>query len=579
MLKLSMFLSLLAYPLVAGNPFAGHAFYVNPSYQAELDASIATSTDPNVTATLKQMREVPSAYWIDVKSKITGSDTKSVGGILADAASKSPPQLITLIVYDLPNRDCKAKASNGEICCNPNADGTCDYNKGGTCDAGLAEYQKDYIDPFSTIVKKYIGKVPIVLIVEPDSLPNLASNMQDPHCGNDATVTSYKSGVAYAVNTFAAAGCTGEASQCTMYIDAAHGGWLGWDDNLVAFTNVISELNIASKIRGFSTNVANYQPLGEQCPFVPNKYGGSPTRNDFCLPGGAGGPSHPCCADPCNLEHQYNPGNNELNYAQSLVFVMGMKIPGFSPKVVIDTGRNGMETKVRSDCANWCNPRGMGVGHFPTVDTANSSYIDAYYWLKTPGESDGCTASLPDGSSCPRFDSFCGSPDSIGSASGEPRAPQAGQWFDYQIKQLASNANMGPLPPPGPPTPPPPTPAPPTPTPPTPSPAATCNACGYNCHPDCSNCGRCNTKPGCDSEAHCLGTCNSEGNAKWCGAPSPSPPTPPPTPPPSPTPPPPPTPPAGDCPGGSLSACIGLCPADPPVAYQACVKECAVRCS
>merc|ERR1711879_444159 len=33
------------------------------------------------------------------------------------------------------------------------------------------------------------------------------------------------------------------------------------------------------------------------------------------------------------------------------------------------------------------------------------------------------------------------------------------------------------------------------------------------------------------------------------------------------------------CPGGSLSACIGLCPSDPPAAYQACVKECVARCS
>lgn len=90
--------------------------------------------------------------------------------------------------------------------------------------------------------------------------------------------------------------------------------------------------------------------------------------------------------------------------------------------------------------------------------------IDAYYWLKTPGESDGCTQTLPDGSQCVRYDSMCGSADSIGSRSGEPRfisrkkkkhfsfkmvltknyfrAPVAGQWFDYQIKQLAANANF-----------------------------------------------------------------------------------------------------------------------------------------
>jgi cellulose 1,4-beta-cellobiosidase len=116
-------------------------------------------------------------------------------------------------------------------------------------------------------------------------------------------------------------------------------------------------------------------------------------------------------------------------------------IPGFSPTFVIDTGRNGV-TNMRQECANWCNIRGAGVGQFPTTETANPSLIDAYFWLKTPGQSDGCTQTLPSGSQCARFDSSCASSDSIGSASGEPRAPEAGQWFDYQVKQLALNANF-----------------------------------------------------------------------------------------------------------------------------------------
>merc|ERR1712039_435726 len=70
--------------------------------------------------------------------------------------------------------------------------------------------------------------------------------------------------------------------------------------------------------------------------------------------------------------------------------------------------------------------------------------VDAYFWLKTPGESDGCTEELPDSQGkCPRFDKDCASEDSIGSVAGEPRAPEAGLWFHYQIKELASNAAMG----------------------------------------------------------------------------------------------------------------------------------------
>lgn len=126
-------------------------------------------------------------------------------------------------------------------------------------------------------------------------------------------------------------------------------------------------------------------------------------------------------------------------------------IPGFAPKWVIDTGRNGV-TDERQSCSNWCNIRGAGVGALPTANVSAPAVVDAYFWLKTPGESDGCTQTLPDGRSCARFDTMCASPDSLGTRPGEPRAPEAGMWFDYQIKQLAANArSMGrpPPPPPG----------------------------------------------------------------------------------------------------------------------------------
>eukprot|EP00035_Acanthoeca_spectabilis_P005924 m.118823 g.118823 ORF g.118823 m.118823 type:complete len:428 (-) comp13260_c1_seq4:575-1858(-) len=61
------------------------------------------------------------------------------------------------------------------------------------------------------------------------------------------------------------------------------------------------------------------------------------------------------------------------------------------------------------------------------------------------------------------------------------------------------------------------------------------------------------------------------------GPPSPGPPPPSPLPPPPPSPPAPPSP--GGCPGGSLEACIALCPPNPPAAYKACVESCAQRCT
>jgi len=448
--------AVLASGVADTNPFTGQTFYVNPANQAEYDGSIATA-EGVTKSNLQLMREIPSAYWIDVKAKVQGTGTDSVEGILADAASKSPPELVTLIFYDLPNRDCDAAASNGEICCTYNADGTCNYSASGDCADGIEEYKTQYVDPFVAALKKFKGKVPVVLIVEPDSVPNLASNLGHPHCGNMATQLSYHHGIKYALSQLVDTGAT-------LYLDAAHGGWLGWDDNLSAYMGLLRDWDLPlDQVRGFATNTANYQPLGVMSPWEPD----SGLRNGYCL--GGKHSSDASCADPCHLTSQYNPANNELNFAQSLVKHAKATL-GMDAHIVIDTGRNGV-SNMRGDCANWCNPRNAGAGVASTIDTADPDMIDAYFWLKTPGESDGCTQELPDGTACPRFDTMCGSSDSIGSTSGEPRTPEAGHWFDYQVKQLAANAHLGPAPaPPAPPTPTP-TPTPPAPTP-TPTPPA-----------------------------------------------------------------------------------------------------------
>jgi len=216
----------------AQNPFKNVQYYVNPSYQAELDSSIVTASG-SVKTTLQAMRNVASAYWIDTKSKILGNSTDTLQGILQDSLSKGAP-LVTVILYDLPNRDCNARASNGEICCSYNADRTCDYSAAGDCAAGLNEYETTYVNPFAQVLAQFDGRVPIVVIVEPDSLPNLATNQGNPSCGNSATVAAYTKGISYAVTTIKA-----KAPHASVYLDAAHGGWLGWDNNLVAYADLV----------------------------------------------------------------------------------------------------------------------------------------------------------------------------------------------------------------------------------------------------------------------------------------------------------------------------------------------------
>ncbi|GAA1899880.1 glycoside hydrolase family 6 protein [Streptomyces sodiiphilus] len=55
---------------------------------------------------------------------------------------------------------------------------------------------------------------------------------------------------------------------------------------------------------------------------------------------------------------------------------------------VIDTSRNGNGPLDEPGDEAWCNPPGRGLGVPPTTDTGDE-LIDAYLWIKRPGESDG----------------------------------------------------------------------------------------------------------------------------------------------------------------------------------------------
>ena len=224
-------------------------------YVRNLNDTIASVNDAQTVANLRKMIDAPSAYWLDVKAKVTKTatskyDVNHAHGILEDAKNKGG-KLVLFMVYDLPNRDCHAKASNGQICCKYNSDGTCDYlDTSDNCASGLNEYETTYIDPLADLVEEYQNDVPIVLVIEPDSLPNLATNAYDPRCGNAATDAAYKQGISYAVTKLAA-----KAPKATIYVDAAHGGWLGWENNAKAFAEMIAGMNIAPYVRGESWEV------------------------------------------------------------------------------------------------------------------------------------------------------------------------------------------------------------------------------------------------------------------------------------------------------------------------------------
>ncbi|MEU9410286.1 glycoside hydrolase family 6 protein [Streptomyces sp. NPDC048281] len=74
---------------------------------------------------------------------------------------------------------------------------------------------------------------------------------------------------------------------------------------------------------------------------------------------------------------------DSLTYGKQLSAKVGNK------HFVIDTSRNGNGPYAGGDPEErWCNPPGRSLGETPTTKTADP-LVDAYLWVKRPGESDG----------------------------------------------------------------------------------------------------------------------------------------------------------------------------------------------
>ncbi|GGW89580.1 glycoside hydrolase family 6 protein [Streptomyces chryseus] len=74
---------------------------------------------------------------------------------------------------------------------------------------------------------------------------------------------------------------------------------------------------------------------------------------------------------------------DEAAYARRVLAALGGP-PGLG--AVIDTSRNGNGPPAEGQ---WCDPAGRALGRAPTTRTGEDR-IDAYLWVKLPGESDGC---------------------------------------------------------------------------------------------------------------------------------------------------------------------------------------------
>ena len=113
-----------------------------------------------------------------------------------------------------------------------------------------------------------------------------------------------------------------------LYIDGGHSRWVSAED----MAGRLNDVGVA-KARGFSLNTANFFTTEE-----------------------------------------------EIGYGDAISGMTG------GSHYVIDTSRNGAGPT--DDTMYWCNPSGRALGAAPTTATGNGN-VDAFLWVKRPGESDG----------------------------------------------------------------------------------------------------------------------------------------------------------------------------------------------
>jgi cellulose 1,4-beta-cellobiosidase len=413
------------------NPYVGAKWYVNADWSAKAAA------EPNGSKISNQ----PTGVWLDSIAAITAPSgsgyTTSLRGHL-DKALAAGATLAQFVIYDLPGRDCAALASNGEL---------------GPTEIG--RYRTEYIDPIAAIEAdpKY-ASISIVNIVEIDSLPNLVTNAGSAAGATEACKTmlangNYSTGIAYALSKLHAAG-----TNVYNYIDAAHHGWLGWDTNFAPAATMFADTakkatGGVGTVDGFITNTANYSALTEPFVKITTTVNGTSVRQSKWV--------------------DWNQYTDELTYAQA--FRTQLVSAGFNSNIgmLIDTSRNGWGGSARPTAAststdlntfvdasridrrihagNWCNQSGAGIGERPKAAPATG--IDAYTWIKPPGESDGSSSLVPTGPNNPGgkgFDGMCdptytGNGRNGNSMSGAlPNAPVSGAWFSAQFQQLLANA-------------------------------------------------------------------------------------------------------------------------------------------
>jgi endoglucanase len=398
---------------------SGTRFFVPPPSPGapQQILQLLRSGDPKDAALIAEMETIPRAVWFT--SGTPAQVQQQVRLTMVEAAVERAVPV--LVAYDIPGRDCAQYSAGGAL--------------------NEAAYEA-WINGFAA----GIGAGKAIVILEPDALGNLPSG-----CGLPASVYPFTDSERIAELQYAVTALEHDPGT-SVYLDGTHSAW----QSVGTITQRLLEADVQAA-QGFFVDVSNYQPTPELVD-----YG---TWISDCI-AMVTDPSNALYNNPSACASQYYPatqsdfstwGLTTAWYAQN----MGNAVA--ATHFVIDTSRNGDGPNSMQSYAsapydqpssvigtlasgNWCNPPDSGLGLRPTADTG-VPLLDAYLWVKTPGQSDGQCDSAggvrawdygdytqpgwpATAAAQALFDPLWGIDD-----------PAAGDWFAQQALQLAQLAS------------------------------------------------------------------------------------------------------------------------------------------
>jgi endoglucanase len=397
---------------------ANTRFFVPPPSSGAVTQvlNLARSGDLKDAALLAKMAATPQAVWL------TSGTPAQVGQQVHQALGESALEraVPVFVAYDIPGRDCA------------------EYSSGGALD------QADY-DAWIDGLTAGLGQSKAVVLVEPDALGNMPSD-----CGLSTSVYPFTDAERSAEISYAVAALEKDPN-AGVYLDGTNSDW----QSVGTITQRLLAANVQAA-QGFFVNVSNYQPTPELADY------GTWVSDCIAMVTDA---SNWTYGQPGNCASQYYPATQSDFSTWNLTnqwYAQNMGNAVATTHFVVDTSRNGVGPNEMAGYAaapynqsastistlvagNWCNPTNVGLGLTPTANTG-TPLLDAYLWVKTPGQSDGqCDAAggvrawdytaytqpgWPTTAAAQNlFDPLWGVDD-----------PAAGAWFPQQALQLAQDA-------------------------------------------------------------------------------------------------------------------------------------------